>query len=60
MSERDRAITESVGRELRDNPPKQLAKTARKFGSERAAKQRVAILLSKSRKAGARIPQRSK
>lgn len=57
---KSRAIVESVGHELKENPPKQLARTARKFGHERAAKQRVAILLSKSRKAGARIPQRSK
>jgi hypothetical protein len=55
-----RDILERTGHELKVNPPKQLARTARKFGAKDAAKQRVAILLSKSRKAGARIPQRSK
>lgn len=56
----DRAILESVGHELKVNPPKQLARTARKFGSADAAKQRTAILLSKARKAGASVPRRSK
>lgn len=55
-----RGILESVGHELKTNPPKQLAKTARKFGAADAAKQRTAILLSKARRAGARIPSRSK
>jgi len=56
----DRAIIERVGHELKSNPPKQLARTARKFGASDAAKQRTAILLSKARKAGANIPRRSK
>jgi hypothetical protein len=56
----DRAILESVGHELKVSPPKQLARTRRKFGASDAAKQRVAILLSKARKAGASIPRRSK
>lgn len=59
-SERTKAITESVGHELKENPPKQLARTRAKFGAGRAEKQRVAILLNKSRKAGASIPRRSK
>ena len=50
-------ILENVGGELKDNPPKILAKTAQKFGPGRAQKQRVAILLSKARKQGASIPQ---
>lgn len=50
-----RDILSEVGRELRDNPPKQLAKTARKYGAGRAEKQRKAILLSKSRSKGARV-----
>lgn len=56
----NKAILERVGKELKSNPPKQLAKTARKFGASDAAKQRTAILLSKARKAGASIPRRSK
>lgn len=42
---------EAAGHEMKVNPPKQLAKTARKFGKERASKQRVAIMLSKARRA---------
>ncbi len=55
---RNRAILHSVGTELRDNPPRQLARTRKKFGKKRANKQRVAILLSKARKRGARIPSK--
>ncbi len=46
---------ESIGRELKENPPKQLARTRRKFGAKRAEKQRRAILLSKARKAGIKV-----
>ena len=35
-------------KEVHDNPPKILAKTARKKGKAQAEKQRVAIALSKS------------
>jgi hypothetical protein len=59
-SERTKSILHSVGSELKSNPPKQLARTARKFGAKDAAKQRVVILLSKARRAGASIPRRSK
>jgi hypothetical protein len=52
---KDRRILESVGKELRDNPPRQLAKTAKKSGKKRANKQRVAILLSKARSKGASV-----
>ncbi len=48
-------VLESVGSELKNNPPKILAKTAAKFGTDRAKKQRVAILLSKARKRGAKV-----
>lgn len=43
-----------AGHELKVNPPRVLAKTRRKFGKKRAAKQRVAIMLSKARKGGKR------
>jgi len=52
-----RAILQSVGHELKHNPPKILSHTRKKFGAEKADKQRVAILLSKSRKRGANIPK---
>lgn len=51
-------ILNSVGKELRDDPPSVLEKTAKKFGKQRANKQRVAILLSKSRRLGAKVPPR--
>jgi hypothetical protein len=55
MASKSKAILESVGHELKVNPPKILAKTAAKSGPLRAEKQRRAILLSKARRAGARI-----
>lgn len=45
-------------REVKQNPPKQLAKTRRKKGAGAANKQRVAIALNKARAAGARIPKK--
>lgn len=57
MSPSKRIIADA-GKEISENPPSQLAKTAAKFGPERAKKQRVAILLSKARKRGAKIPPR--
>jgi hypothetical protein len=48
---------QSAGRELKDNPPAILASTRRKFGAARAKSQRRAILLSKARAKGARIPK---
>ena len=52
---KDRTVLESVGHELKHNPPRVLAKTARKYGKKRAQKQRVAILMSKARKRGAKV-----
>jgi hypothetical protein len=50
---------ESIGRELKNNPPAILAATRRKFGVARAKKQRTAILLSKARQAGVKVPSYS-
>lgn len=50
-------ILESVGKELKNNPPNILEKTRRKKGSKAAGKQRVAILLNKARKRGAKISE---
>lgn len=44
-----------IGRELKNNPPKVLAKTLRKKGAKAAERQRVAILLSKARKQGIKV-----
>lgn len=45
-----KSAIEKAGREMKVNPPKQLAKTAKKFGSADEKRQRVAIMLSKARK----------
>lgn len=55
---KSRDILDTIGKELRDNPPGVLAKTRRKKGPAASEKQRVAILLNKSRKAGAKIGPR--
>lgn len=49
----------AIGRELRDNPPAIVNATKRKFGAARAQKQNTAILLSKARRAGVKIPSYS-
>ena len=49
------SIIQNVGRELRTNPPKVLAKTRRKKGAKAANRQRTAILLSKARSRGANV-----
>jgi len=51
-----KSILSAVGTELKENPPAIVNSTRRKFGADRAAAQRTAILLSKARKAGANIP----
>lgn len=56
MPDRSAMILKGIGEELKENPPSILAKTRRKKGKKAAGKQRVAILLSKARKAGADIP----
>lgn len=55
-----RASLERIGHELKTNPPKALAKTRRKSGKARAEKQRVAILLSKARRAGVKVSGRKR
>lgn len=57
---KSRKLVESAGRELRDNPPSVLEKTRRKKGAKAARKQEVAIMLSKARSRGAKIPQRKR
>lgn len=46
----------AIGEELKEKPPAILNATRRKFGAARAAKQKTAILLSKGRKAGVKLP----
>lgn len=60
MKTKTQKILKSMGHEMKMNPPKILAKTAKKEGSAQAAKQKVAILLSKARAAGAKIPEGKK
>lgn len=45
-----KAVLETIGHELKVNPPKILEKTREKEGEAMAEKQRVAILLSKARR----------
>ena len=52
---RTQQVIEGYAREMKNDPPKILAHTARKFGEKRAEDQRVAILLNKSKRKGAII-----
>jgi hypothetical protein len=52
---KSRRILQSVGHELKHDEPSIVGHTRRKFGPERAKRQKTAILLSKSRDRGARI-----
>lgn len=54
---KSQAKIEAAGHEMKVNPPKILAKTQKKFGKKRMEKQKVAIMLSKAREAGAKIPK---
>jgi len=47
---------DAIGQELKRNPPAILAATGRKKGIVQEEKQRKAILLSKARKAGLKVP----
>ena len=53
-----RRILEDVGHELKVNEPEIVGKTRAKKGAAAAESQRVAILLSKAKKRGARIKGR--
>jgi len=55
---KDQKILRSAGHEMKLNPPKILKRTRHKSGAAQAEKQRVAILLSKARAAGADIPEK--
>jgi hypothetical protein len=50
-----RRILQSVGHELKADEPRIVGRTRRKFGAQRAKKQKTAILLSKARERGARV-----
>lgn len=50
-----KAKLQAAGKEIKNNPPKILAKTKKKSGAKQANKQRVAILLSKARR-GPKMP----
>jgi hypothetical protein len=47
-----RKSIETAGKEMKNNPPSQLAKTKKKFGKAREKKQKIAMMLSKARKEG--------
>jgi len=44
-------------REVYQDEPAAVGKTRRKFGEDRALKQKIAIALSKARQTGARVPK---
>ena len=52
---RTQKILQSVGHELKENEPRIVKHTRRKYGPKRAREQKTAILLKKARKRGARI-----
>jgi hypothetical protein len=52
-----RTTLEQAFHEIKHNPPAIVKHTRQKFGSRRAAKQAVAVALSKARKAGAKVPR---
>jgi len=56
MDSGDKSTLSTIGQEMKSNPPSILRATRRKFGVARAAKQKTAILLSKARQAGVKIP----
>lgn len=56
MANKDSTL-DAIGTEMKANPPAILNATRRKFGVARAEKQRKAILLSKARAAGVKIPK---
>ncbi len=58
MADKDSTLS-AIGSEMKANPPAILNATRRKFGVARAEKQRKAILLSKGRAAGVKIPSAS-
>lgn len=59
MAKSDNSETlEGIGQEIKFNPPAILEKTQAKYGGAKAKKQRIAILLSKGRRAGLKTPPR--
>ena len=58
-SSRTARILDSVGSELKKNPPKAVRRAKRKEGKAKAKKVRVAILLDKARRRGANIPEKA-
>ncbi|MEK9171883.1 MAG: hypothetical protein AAB782_01455 [Patescibacteria group bacterium] len=53
-------VIEGAGHEMKVNPPKILAHTRARFGVKRAEAQRVAILLNKARRRGAKIKRKGR
>lgn len=51
-------IIHRMAKEVKEDPPAALVKQRRKKGKKAAEKMRRAIILSKARRAGARIPRK--
>lgn len=60
MAHRGKKKVERAFSEVKANEPAIVAQTRRKKGAEAARKQKIAIALSKARKAGAHIPKLAK
>jgi len=59
-TKKDRAKLQAAFHEVKHNRPAVVSKTARKKGAGAAHKQEVAIALSKARRAGAAVPDKSR
>lgn len=55
LKKQDNDAVDTAFKEVNENVPGVVKSTAAKYGVQRAQKQKVAIALSKARKAGARI-----
>ena len=53
----DSGLVSAAFNEVNTNVPKVVQSTSRKFGPDRARKQKIAIALSKARRAGANLPK---
>ncbi len=56
MANNTSQILQDVGDELKANPPSAVQKTTQTKGPAQARKQKIAIMLNKARKRGAKIP----
>ena len=56
MGSNSNGLVSAAFHEVNENVPKVVQSTAKKFGPDRARKQKIAIALSKARRRGANLP----